>query len=128
MQERIKKLRKTLNLNQTEFGEKIGAKQTTVAGWEARGRKPSEAIICSICREFGVNENWLRTGDGEMFQPPRETDSELAQEIAALIDSDDEFVKQCILKFLKLSDESKAKFKEFLVSVVEDCEKDSTEK
>jgi len=67
MQDRIKKLRKALNLNQTEFGEKIGAKQATVAGWEVGRREPSPLVIGSICREFGVNEDWLRSGEGEMF-------------------------------------------------------------
>lgn len=58
----IKKLRKNLNLNQTEFGKRIGAKQTTIAGYENEIRTPSDVIIKSICREFNVREEWLRNG------------------------------------------------------------------
>lgn len=68
MKDRIKKLRKELELNQTDFGEKIGVKQTTVAGYENGARQPIDAVINSICREFNVNEEWLRSGNGEMFK------------------------------------------------------------
>lgn len=67
MQDRIKQLRKSLRLNQTEFGERIGVKQGSVAGYEKGARVPLDAVINSICREFNVNEDWLRTGEGEMY-------------------------------------------------------------
>lgn len=67
MNSRIKMVRKTLGLSQTEFGERLGIKQTTVAGYETGGRTPMDAVVSLICREFHVNENWLRTGEGEMF-------------------------------------------------------------
>lgn len=69
MLDRIKRIRKINGLTQTEFGEKIGVKGNTVTGYETGLRNPSDAIIVSICREFGVNESWLRTGEGEMFLP-----------------------------------------------------------
>lgn len=78
MNERIKQLRKHLGLNQTEFGSRIGVKQTSVAGYETGARVPIDAVITSICRTFGVSELWLRTGEGDMF--PKMT---RAQEIAA---------------------------------------------
>lgn len=65
MNERIKKLRKVLELNQTDFGNKIGIRQGSVAAYESGARTPIDAVIVSICREFNVNEDWLRTGDGE---------------------------------------------------------------
>lgn len=68
MNERIKKLRKALDLTQQEFGSRIGMKQNTIALIES-GRNTSDQTIFSICREFSVNENWLRTGNGEMFKP-----------------------------------------------------------
>ena len=67
MNERIKELRKILELNQTDFGNRIGIKQGSVAAYESGARTPIDAVIISICREFGVNEEWLRTGEGEMF-------------------------------------------------------------
>ena len=67
MKERIKALRKALSLNQTDFGSKIGVKQSAVAAYESGSRTPLDSVIVSICREFGVNERWLRTGEGEML-------------------------------------------------------------
>lgn len=68
MKERIKQLRAYLKMNQTDFGERIGVKQTTVAGYESGIRIPSDAVMLSICREFGVREEWLRTGEEPMMQ------------------------------------------------------------
>lgn len=68
LNERIKKLRKALDLTQQEFGRRIGMKQNTIALIEG-GRKTSEQTIFAICREFNVNEVWLRTGEGDMFNP-----------------------------------------------------------
>ena len=67
MNERIKELRKSLGLNQTDFGARIGIKQGTVAGYESGARVPLDTVISSICREFNVSEEWLRYGTGEMF-------------------------------------------------------------
>lgn len=66
MQNRIKELRKSLGLNQTEFGARLGVAQSTVGGWEGGFREVSDAIIKSIVREFGVSESWLRDGTGDM--------------------------------------------------------------
>lgn len=67
MGERIKELRKALGLNQTDFGNRIGLKQGSIAGYEIGARTPLDTVVTSICREFNVNEVWLRTGEGDMF-------------------------------------------------------------
>lgn len=67
MAERIKEVRKEKKYTQAEFGKRIGVAGNTVTGYENNIRKPSDAVIISICREFNVNEEWLRTGQGEMF-------------------------------------------------------------
>lgn len=67
MNARIKELRKQLDMNQTEFGARIGVKQTTIAGYENGLRTPLDTVVTSICKEFGVSEWWLRNGEGEMF-------------------------------------------------------------
>ena len=72
MKDRIRQLRKELGLNQTEFGERIGVKQTTIAGYETGAKNPMESVVVSICREFSVNEEWLRNGTGEMFAEAKE--------------------------------------------------------
>lgn len=70
MKDRIKMIRKNSNLNQTEFGSRIGVKQSAVTGYESGTRTPIDAIIISICREFNVREKWLRTGEGDMYNLP----------------------------------------------------------
>lgn len=64
--ERIKELRKVLNLTLDKFGERIGVKKAAVSRWE-NGDNIADRMILSICREFNVNEEWLRDGVGEMF-------------------------------------------------------------
>ena len=67
MEQRIKTIRKSNNLTQTEFGKRIGVKGNTVTNYETGLRIPSEAVILAICREFDVSERWLRTGEGVML-------------------------------------------------------------
>lgn len=70
MNTRIRKLRKELDLTQTEFAKAIGLVQNTITSYEKGRLNPSDQTILSICREFNVNETWLRTGEGDMFNPP----------------------------------------------------------
>ena len=86
MKDRIKKLRKELDLTQQKFADAIGMKQNTIAQYEMGRTIPSDAIIFSICREFNVNEEWLRTGEGDMFLPANR-DSEIASFVKSLLDS-----------------------------------------
>ena len=65
--ERIRSLRKELNLTLEEFGERIGIKKSSLSLIENGKNNPSEQSMKSICREFNVNEEWLRYGTGEMF-------------------------------------------------------------
>lgn len=69
MKDRIRKLRKTLDLTQAKFGERIGVKGNTIAQYEIGRNEPIDPVINLICNEFKVNEEWLRTGKGEMFIP-----------------------------------------------------------
>lgn len=81
MNSRIRKLRKTLDLTQEKFGSRIGVKGNTVAQWESGRNDPPDSSITFICREYNVNEAWLRTGTGEMFNPsPRSALDALAAE------------------------------------------------
>lgn len=79
--DRIKKIRKELDLTQAEFGARIGSVQNTVTGYESGRRNPSAPVVALICEKFGVNEEWLRTGEGEMFRPaPSDVLDQLANE------------------------------------------------
>lgn len=81
MHERIKKLRKALDLTQSDFAARIGSTQNNIASYETGRRLPSAAALNNICKEFNVSEDWLRTGEGDMFvQAPSGILDALAQE------------------------------------------------
>lgn len=69
MNERIRLLRRSLDLTQQEFAERIGMKQNSIALIESGKRNISDQALLSICREYRANEEWLRNGAGEMFAP-----------------------------------------------------------
>lgn len=103
MKERIKKLRKTLDLTQQEFADRIGIKRNSYANYETGRNTPIDAIIVSICREFNVNEEWLRNGTGEMFlQSNRNADiARLTKEL--LSEESDSFKNRFISMLANLS-------------------------
>lgn len=84
MNQRIKELRKSLKLTQSNFARKIGIGATAISKLEKGENTPSDQTILSICREFNVNEQWLRTGEGEMFDT--KPTSELKLQLLHLID------------------------------------------
>ena len=69
MNTRIKEVRKAAKLTQTAFGEKIGLSQNYIALIEGGQREPGDRTIRDSCREFDINELWLRTGNGPMYLP-----------------------------------------------------------
>ena len=105
MGERVRELRKTLGLSGEKFGEKIGLKRNSLSQIETGKNNLSEQSILAICREFNVNEEWLRYGTGEMFK-----DMTLDEEIISFIgdiqwDASNTFKKRFISAIAKLSDE-----------------------
>lgn len=103
MNERIKKLRKALDLTQQAFADRLGIKQNTVAQYEIGRNTPIDAVISLICREFRVNETWLRTGEGEMFQPV-DREKEIAAFVASVLgDPEKDFQRRFISVLAQLS-------------------------
>lgn len=76
MHERIKQVRKSIGLTQQEFADRLGISRGALANYEVGRNEPIDAIIAAICREFHINEAWLRSGVGEM-----KTDLSLKQEL-----------------------------------------------
>ena len=70
MKDRIKALRKQLNISQEVFGRRIGITGASVSRLESGENEPSPQTIIFICKEFDVSEDWLRNGVGEMFKAP----------------------------------------------------------
>ena len=97
--ERIKKARRALDLTQKEFANRIGIKQNTVATYEIGRSEPIDAVVSLICREFNVNETWLRTGEGEMFVQQSNED-ELADMVERLITGESAEFKRRLVRAL----------------------------
>lgn len=99
--ERIKEVRKNAGLTQQKFAERIGAKQNTVAQYEIGRNAPIDPVITAICKEFGCNEVWLRTGEGEPFQ--EESRQEQIMRFAVqTVKGSDEFKKAFVSMLAKL--------------------------
>ena len=110
MKERIRELRKHLNMTMDEFGARIGLSKAAISLIESGRNGARDQTIFAICREFGVNEQWLRTGEGEMFEQTRasvldrlSTEYDLSREqrsvIEAFLDLDPQ-ERDVILKYV----------------------------
>ena len=106
LSKRLVKIRETLKISQDELGTKIGISRFSVSNYESGKRNITERVIKDICREFDVNEEWLRTGEGEMFvELPEGT--ELGKYIADVIGGEDDFIKNIIISYMKLDEKNK---------------------
>ena len=88
--ERIKQIRKESGLTQSQFAEQIGLRQNSIALLESGKRMPSDQTILSICREFRVQQEWLRTGEGEMFRKQTPKSQRIMDFAASIARNDDE--------------------------------------
>lgn len=100
--DRIKQLRHILGLTQQKFAERLGVKRNTVGQWECGINALTDQVITSICREFNVNEEWLRNGTGEMFKSDRDTAIVRLENLLAS-EPDDSFKHHFINKLADLS-------------------------
>lgn len=117
MNERLKKLRKSLDLTQQKFAERLGVKRNTVGQWECGINALTEQVIISICREFDVNETWLKTGEGNMFIELTK-EEEIASFIGGILrDEDDSFKKRLISGLAALDETGWEVLENFLNSI-----------
>lgn len=107
MNERISAVRKSAGLTQEEFAAAIGLSKNFIWMIEKGDRTPSDRTIADICREFGISEHWLRTGEGEM-QIQVSEDDELTQIFTEIGAADDELTKAAIRMYWHLSEKEKA--------------------
>ena len=105
MEERIKELRKVLGLTQQKFADSLGVKRNTIAQYESGRNAPIDAVLSLICREFGVNEQWLRTGEGEMFVE-MSRDEEIASFMGELLSEESDDFKHRFIGALSRLDEN----------------------
>lgn len=120
MNERVKELRQVLELSGEKFGENIGLKRAAISKIENGAVGVSESTIKSICLAYNVNENWLRTGEGEMFNETKESFLSGIQKQFNLSDLQVNIIKT----YLELSDKDKESIDKFIAS----CAKNSNDK
>ncbi len=105
MNGRIKELRKYLHLTQDEFGEKLGIKKSAVSKIEKGENGVTDQMIKLMVKEFGVNKNWIRTGEGEMFPEFDRTDAiaKFADDI--MTEVPDSFKSRLVTALAQMTDE-----------------------
>lgn len=126
MKDRIKKVRKKLDLTQQEFADKLGLKQNTIATYEIGRTNPSDQAIISICREFDVNESWLRTGEGEMFEQLSDKEKLMKATAHILKGSDSAVIsaiQTLIITYDQLDDTSKAVLEKIALQYIDNLKK-----
>ena len=102
--QRVKELRKELNLTLEKFGKPLGVGKTAISKIENGENSLTDQMIISICREYNASEEWLRTGEGEMFLPL--TRNQVITDFAAdLIKEEDSFRSRLIEALAKLSED-----------------------
>lgn len=130
MNTRLVELRKHgLHLTQEEFGKRLGVRKTAISKIERGENKLTEQMQKSICREFGVNPEWLASGTGEMFVTHTH-DEEVAMYVQDILDAENNEVAKMIQDFIvaycKLDDDSKAALKKFAINLLDSQNKRET--
>lgn len=93
--ERVREVRKAKGLTMRQFGEKIGVVGSTISDIENGRRSLNRQNLLAICREFRVSEDWLRTGEGEMFVEPDE-DEEITRFMGDILSGQPDFRRRLI--------------------------------
>lgn len=105
MHERIKSLRRDLKMTQQEFADRLHIKRGAVANYEVGRNVPADSVIALICKEFGVSEMWLRTGEGKPY-PERGRLEELSYMAGRFLSNEPtEFQRRFAMMMFSLTDE-----------------------
>ena len=119
MNERFIEIRKALNLTQTEMGERLGVTRSVISNIEYNRVEPSQLIIKLACKEFGVDEIWLRTGVGEMFSTGSR-DEQVAAFFMSTLSGDDNFKKAFVSALAALDETAWEKLRDFAEKLYEE--------
>ena len=123
LSERITFVQKNSKLNQTEFAGRIGISQQYLSQICNGKKTPSDRTISDICREFGCDEVWLRTGEGDPFR--QETRQELIMRFAVqTVKGSSEFRKALVAMLATLDDSEWDGLEKLLDKMLEQYKKD----
>lgn len=115
MNARIKEVREAKGLSQADFAELLNLKRNSISLIEVGKRNPSDRTILDICNKFNVSEEWLRTGEGEMFiETPSSTMDQLKKEFNL-----ESFDYNLVYQYLKLDADQRRTVRDFFYNVVE---------
>lgn len=120
MNERVKELRKTLGLSGEKFGEPLGLKRSAISQIETGNANLTDQVIKLICLTYNVNEDWLRTGEGEMFN---QSENEFLSDLKKQYNLTD-FQINLIKTYLELDNKDKASIDKFITSCRENTDND----
>lgn len=110
MNERIKEIRKSLDLTQEEFASKLSITRGALSRIESGERNPSSQTIKLICSEFGISRQWLEFGEGEMHPDP----PGWVEMVSRVMRGDNDFAKQIMASFCALDDAQWQQLREIL--------------
>ncbi len=116
--ERIKEARKYLGLTLEKFGEKLGVGKTAISKLEKGERNLTDQMVKSICREFSISEEWLRTGSGNMRIP---IEDEAAAAVSDLVEKSNplyDVIKGIMVAYQKLDGPSREVIDQFILDAV----------
>ena len=123
MNERIKQIRIQNCMTQQEFADRLGIKRGTIANYELGRNEPIDAVITLICREFNINEHWLRTGEGEMMKPVNR-DAEIAAFMGDVMRGEsDDFRRRLVAVLSKLDASEWALLEKMAQKLADECKK-----
>ena len=123
---RLSELIKNLGITKTAFSERLNISQAFVSQMCSGTKIPSDRTIADICREFGVREEWLRTGEGDMLLPVSE-DDELVQALAYLQVNENDPMRDLLVAYWKLQENEKAVIWKLITAVSEKKQKEKPE-
>lgn len=116
-------MRKVLNLTQDELADAMNCSRGVVANLEYGRAMPNAMFITAFCNRYNVNEQWLRTGEGEMFRRVSR-DEEVATFFMSVLSGDDEFKKAFVSALSQIDDEGWKLIKDFAAKLNAQQEKD----
>ena len=123
MNERLKELRITLKMNQEEFGKWLGISKSGISDIESGRRKVTDQHILMLCSHHDVNEEWLRTGNCEMFIELTR-DEQIEHFVGDALKSEDDSFKKKFISMLAALDESDWEVLQKMVELLQENKKD----
>lgn len=126
---RVKQIRKNKGMTLEKFGERVGVTKQTVSRIENGVNALTEQMLLSICREFNVNETWLRTGEGEMFRE-RSPSEEVGYYVEELLEYEGhgnpiyDMIIEMMKTYTELDEKSQAVIRNYFQSVADGIHKE----